>query len=304
MISNHLVSNTINQNMFNKALRFIMHRHEFSAGYEPNSAANRLMSAAYSAPLLSNFIYFIGKYPINNEFYYMKMCNFDYYIGNDPINRSNFYKMEFQEAIHNYAEQPITKQLLLDLLKDYKRPYDKITELVKQGLLVLVRRGVYTPGPNLHIATPESFLLANHLLGPSYVSLETALSHWGLIPEKVYETTSVTTQKTAVYKTPAGRFSYVHLPSPYYSFGITRVELTKKQTVLMATPEKALCDKIVTTSGLLLRSTKQAKELLMEDLRIEKAALRNLNHHEIGRWITDAPKKGSLEILTKTLAEL
>ncbi|MDP1764283.1 MAG: hypothetical protein Q8L07_10385 [Sediminibacterium sp.] len=212
--------------------------------------------------------------------------------------------MQLLEAIRDYAEQPITKQVLLDLLKDYKRPYDKITELVKQGILVLVRRGVYIPGPNLNIAKPETFLLANHLLGPSYVSLETALSYWGLIPEKVYETSSVTTQKSAVYKTPAGRFSYTHIPLPYYSFGIQQVELTKKQRVLMAAPEKALCDKIVTTSGLLLRSSKQVKELLMDDLRIERGMLQNLNHKEISTWIIDAPKKSSLDILIKTLKEL
>lgn len=163
--------------------------------------------------------------------------------------------MEFLEAIRDYAEQPITKQVILDLLKDYKRPYDKIAELVKQGILVLVRRGVYIPGPKLNIAKPEAFLLANHLLGPSYVSLESALSYWGFIPEKVYETSSVTTQKSAVYQTAAGRFSYIHIPLPYYSFGIQQVELTKKQTVLMATPEKALCDKIIATSGIILRSS-------------------------------------------------
>lgn len=212
--------------------------------------------------------------------------------------------MAFQEAIQDYAEQPITKQALLDLLKDYKRPYDKITELGKQGLLVLVRRGVYIPGPNLNIAKPESLLLANHLLGPSYVSLETALSHWGLILERVFETSSVTTQKSAVYKTPAGRFSYTHIPLPYYSFGIQQVELTKKQMVLMATPEKAICDKIITTSGLLLRSSKQVKELLMDDLRIERSMLRNLNHKEISKWLIDAPKKSSLNMLIKTLKEL
>jgi len=212
--------------------------------------------------------------------------------------------MAFQEAIQDYAEQPITKQALLDLLKDYKRPYDKITELGKQGLLVLVRRGVYIPGPNLNIAKPESHLLANHLLGPSYVSLETALSHWGLILERVFETSSVTTQKSAVYKTPAGRFSYTHIPLPYYSFGIQQVELTKKQMVLMATPEKAICDKIITTSGLLLRSSKQVKELLMDDLRIERSMLRNLNHKEISKWLIDAPKKSSLNMLIKTLKEL
>lgn len=212
--------------------------------------------------------------------------------------------MEFLEAIQDFAEQPITKQIILDLLRDYKRPYDKITELVKQGILVLVRRGVYIPGPKLNIAKPEAFLLANHLLGPSYVSLETALSYWGLIPEKVYETSSVTTQKRAVYKTAAGRFSYIHIPLPYYAFGIQQVELTKKQRVLMATPEKALCDKIVTTSGLLLRSTKQVKELLTEDLRIEKNMLRNLDRREISNWMTDAPKKSSLGMLIKTLKEL
>jgi len=67
--------------------------------------------------------------------------------------------MEFREAIRDYAEQPIPKQVVLDLLKDYKRPYDKINELVKQGILVLVKRGIYVPGPSLNMAKPEpSFL--------------------------------------------------------------------------------------------------------------------------------------------------
>lgn len=212
--------------------------------------------------------------------------------------------MEFREAIRDYAEQPITKQILLGLLKEYKRPYDKISELVKEGLLILVKRGIYLPGVNLNIARPEPFLLANHLLGPSYVSLESALSHWGLIPERVYEISSVTTQNTRTYKTPIGRFSYIHFPLPYYSFGIQQLELTKKQVVLIATPEKALCDKIISTSGLLLRSSKQVRALLTDDLRIEKEALRNLNNKEISKWINDAPKKASLNMLLKTLKEL
>ncbi len=212
--------------------------------------------------------------------------------------------MEFQEAIRTYAEQPITKQILLDLLKEYKRPYDKISELVKEGVLILVKRGIYIPGVKLNIAKPEPFLLANHLLGPSYVSLESALSHWGLIPERVYEISSITTQNTKTYKTPVGRFSYTHFPLPYYSFGIQQVELTKKQVILIATPEKALCDKIISTSGLLLRSTKQVKELLIDDLRIERNSLRNLNNKEISKWISDAPKKTSLNMLLKTLKEL
>ena len=212
--------------------------------------------------------------------------------------------MELLEAIRKYEEQPITKQILLGLLSDYKRPYDKINELVKQQVLQPVKRGVYVPGSRILVRRPEPFLLANHLLGPSYVSFETALSYWKLIPEKVHEVSSATIRSTKTYDTAVGRFSYVHLPLPYYSFGIQRLELTKKQCVLIAAPEKALCDKIIGSSGILLRSSKQVMEFLIDDLRIEKDRLRSLSTKKMSVWIKGAPKKNSLETLTKTLAQL
>jgi predicted transcriptional regulator of viral defense system len=212
--------------------------------------------------------------------------------------------MSFYEAILPYAEQPINKQLLLDILKDYKRPHDKIDELVKKQLLVQVKRGLYIPGPKLNIARPEPFLIANHLYGPSYISLDSALSHWGLIPERVYEISSVTTNISKNYKTAAGRFSYINMKLPYYSFGIKQVMLTKKQTVLMASQEKALCDKIIYSSGILLRSVKQTAELLIEDFRIDKQALRNLDSATMSSWMNKAPKQTSLLILVKTLQSL
>ncbi|HEY5368579.1 MAG TPA: hypothetical protein VIJ75_06250 [Hanamia sp.] len=212
--------------------------------------------------------------------------------------------MEFKETIQKYAEQPITRQALLALLKDYKRPYDKINELVKQQILLPIKRGIYIPGANLNMAKPERFLLANHLLGPSYVSMDSALSYWGFIPEKVFEISSATIKLNKIYNTPVGRFSYTSLPLPYYSFGIQKVALTKKQIVLIASPEKALCDKILTTPGILLRSSKQAMEFLTDDLRIGEQALRKINVAEIDDWIIDAPKKESLNTLTTTLKKL
>ena len=210
--------------------------------------------------------------------------------------------MTFSDSIQNFAEQPITKQVLLDLLKDYKRPYDKISELTKHGILQQVKRGIYIPGPALKMAAPDPFLLANHLLGPSYISVETSLAYWGWIPEKVYEVSSMTVQNTASYDTIAGRFSYIHLPLPYYSFGIQQVTLTSRQTVMIAGPEKALCDKIVTTSGVLLRSQAQVMEFLIDDLRIDEERLRLLDTKEMSRWINDAPKKSSIEMIIKTLS--
>lgn len=212
--------------------------------------------------------------------------------------------MDFKRQIESYTGQPLTRQLLMDLLKDYKRPYDKINELVRQKLLTRVKRGVFIPGPALEGAAPEKFLLANHLWGPSYVSSDTALSYWGLIPERVYEIISISIPVPKTYKTPAGKFRYYRLPMPYYSFGQQQVELAPKQRVLIASPEKALCDKVITTPRLLLRSVRQVKAYLMEDLRIERQRLQELNAARIREWIKDAPKEGSIFILHKTLSQL
>jgi hypothetical protein len=217
---------------------------------------------------------------------------------------SNYSQVEFKDAIRQYAEEPITRQIILPLLKEYKRPYDKISELIKQEILLPVKRGMYVAGPKLNTQTPEPFLLANHILGPSYVSIESALSYWGLIPENVYEITSMTIAVSKTYKTPLGRFVYIHCPSPYYSFGIKQVKLAARQTVLIASPEKALCDKIISTSGLLLRSSKQTVKYLTDDLRIDEQVLQNFDITEITSWIDAAPKKESLSMLVKTLENL
>jgi hypothetical protein len=212
--------------------------------------------------------------------------------------------MDLKTALIPFSEEPLTKQVLLELLKEYKRPFDKINELVKQGVLVLVKNGLYVPGPASLVRGPESFLLANHIWGPSYVSLESAMSYWGMIPERVYEVSSVTTKLSKIYTTPVGRFSYSHLPLPYYALGIQQTKLTDKQNVLLASPEKALCDKVVTTSGILLRSKKQVSDFLLEDLRISEERLKSLNVEEIKSWLPVAPKKSSLEILINTISEL
>jgi hypothetical protein len=212
--------------------------------------------------------------------------------------------MGFREDVSAFAGQPLTRQLLMELLKDYKRPYDKIHELVTRQLITPVKRGVFIPGPALKIEGPENFLLANHLWGPSYISSDSALSYWGLIPERVYEICSMSTKVSKTYKTPVGRFRYHHLPLPYYAFGQQQIEIARNQRILMACPEKAICDKIITTPGLILRSIKQTRAYLMDDLRMEKQALWDLDTRRIKGWIQEAPKDTSVAMLYKTLTDL
>ena len=212
--------------------------------------------------------------------------------------------MKFEDQIREFEGQPLNRQILMDMLKDYKRPYDKINELVKKEALIPVRKGIFVPGPALHLASPEPFLLANHLKGPSYISMETALSYWGLIPEKVFEVTSAAVGRSETYDTLTGRFRYAHLPLPYYAFGQQQVTLAENQVALVATAEKALCDKIITTSGLLFRSVIQLKAWLIEDMRMEKDMLRRLQPRLIHSWLNKAPKKHSLQLLVKILDDL
>lgn len=212
--------------------------------------------------------------------------------------------MDFLRLIKDYTNAPITRHVLLEILREYKRPNDKISELIKNGELISLRRGLYVPGPATGLPIPESFLIANHLRGPSYVSLEAALSFWGFIPERTYEISSVTIKPSKKIKTPIGRFGYQQLPTPYYSYGIRSVELTTNQLVLLASPEKAICDKIVLTPMVNLRSIKQTRAFLLDDLRMDEHLLRTLNLEMISTWLEDAPKKRSLKMLILTLKEI
>lgn len=212
--------------------------------------------------------------------------------------------MDINQIVREHASQPITHQLLLSFLKGYKRPNDKIMAMKTEGILASIKKGLYIAGPSVGGVKLENGLLANHIYGPSYVSLDTALSYYGLIPERVYEVASMTTKTSKEFKTSRGLFTYTHLPLPYYAFGIDRISLSGDQWAMMASPEKALCDKIVSTPGILLRSPAQAFAYLLEDLRMDESALKELNTKTITTWLTDAPKKDSLEMALKTIQNL
>ena len=212
--------------------------------------------------------------------------------------------MNYRIDLSKYSDQPISTQVLLGLLKGYSRPYDKIMEMVNQGILVQLRRGLYMTSSLVSPITPESFLIANHLYGPSYISLDSALFHWGLIPERVFEISSVTPRISKKIMVQNVVYSYTHLPIAYSPLGIQSISLTKTQTVLIASPEKALCDKVITTAGINLRSRQQALAFLVEDLRIEKDQLSKLNTTEMTSWLPVCPKSKSIQLLIETLSAL
>lgn len=212
--------------------------------------------------------------------------------------------MNIRTKLKKYAFAPFSVQLMHDVLVEYKRPNDKISELLASGALVAIKRGLYIAGEEMDLPNVEPFLIANHLRGPSYISLETALSYWGLIPERVSEFSSVTLKSSQTFRTSLGRFSFTHLDAPYYALGIKNVELKSNQNVMIASPEKALCDKIILTSNVNLRSVKQTKSWLLEDMRMEVETLKLMDAELIASWLELAPKAQSIENLMKTLKKL
>lgn len=107
---------------------------------------------------------------------------------------------------------------------------------VNSGLFIKLRNKFYV----LNDTIPSHFFVANKLYQPSYISLETALSHYGVIPEIVYTITSVTTKPTREFTTPIGAFSYQRIKQQAYC-GYQSVQL-HGSTVFLAEPEKALVD--------------------------------------------------------------
>lgn len=171
------------------------------------------------------------------------------------------------------SDIPFDFQFLMDRLKGYRAPRNKIQSLCRSGEIIPVKKGLYISGsPPGEALKVDPLVLSGLIYGPSYVSLETALAHHGLIPERVDEITCVTSKRAKLFRTPVGRFSYAPVPEEVFPLGVA-LEKARGGTWLLAEPEKALCDRIARVKG--LRAMRDVPALLRDDLRIEPEAVRS-----------------------------
>ncbi len=187
----------------------------------------------------------------------------------------------------------IDAQTLIDAFKGYRFPRKAISDFVKKGVFTRVKPGIYIQNIGSTRAWSRE-IVANMIYGPSYISYEYALSYWGLIPERVYELTCATSAKRRVFDTAVGRFTYHHLPQDYYSVGYIYEELETDRGFLIATPEKALCDRIQKETGRFSVTSMEA--FLVENLRIDPEELDRLELARIEQ-IRDHSAKQSIHIL-------
>ena len=151
--------------------------------------------------------------------------------------------MEFERLLELVGDEPVFETgLLLAGSVDVDNVRLQLGRWTKSGKLYQLRRGVYALAPPYQKTKPHPFLIANRLQRGSCVSCQSALSFYGLIPEIVHLTTSVTTGRPAIRETLLGRFSYRHV-KPALLCGYLKLDLNGQQA-LVARPEKALLDLI------------------------------------------------------------
>ncbi len=179
--------------------------------------------------------------------------------------------MNPRKILSHFETPYIDAQNLLALLGSYQRPRDWMQRMVKNGELIRLRNGFFLitekiqQGPDRIIPYEQ---VANFLYGPSYVSLEWALSFYGMIPERVYTVTSMTLGRMKEYHTPVGDFSYYPLREASYPLGIELKESSCSiGGFLMASREKALVDFVF----------KSCKGVNQEELQTELFESKRLN---------------------------
>lgn len=169
----------------------------------------------------------------------------------------------------------ITNEIAKNKYDEYSNKDTKLSREIKEGNLFKIINGLYETDAN----TP-GYLLASSIYGPSYISFEYALSFYGLIPERVTTITCATfnKKKKKQYDTDFGIFTYRDVPASVYPEEIILKE-ENNYSYQIASPEKALCDKLYTLAP--LSNYSNLENMLFKDLRIDEEKFNKLNVDKI-----------------------
>jgi hypothetical protein len=188
--------------------------------------------------------------------------------------------------------------LLLHVLRDYKKPRDKIRGLIKNKDILRVKKGLYVLGKD-YKKPYNKYILANQIYGPSYITGQTALAFWNMIPERVELIISMTTKRKKLFETPVGRFSYLYCHKKVFNIGINLEHAGDQKKILIASPEKALSDIIATQTH--ISSEKEMKEFL-ELMRLDYGDIKKFDSSLLEE-IKARYKRQSMKLLLNCLKE-
>jgi predicted transcriptional regulator of viral defense system len=157
--------------------------------------------------------------------------------------------MDFTSLVEIVGDEPVFETGLL--LAGAVNPAEVSRQLSRwtaSGRILQLRRGLYMLAPPFQKVKAHPFVIANRMVRGSYVSLQSALAYYSLIPEEAYRVTSVTTGRPGKWKTPSGHFEFRHI-RPELLAGYRIEKLAQGQEAFIAGREKALLDLIYLEAG-------------------------------------------------------
>lgn len=195
--------------------------------------------------------------------------------------RTTFYKQ--------FGCVPVSSGILRSAVSNLRAPQAHIALCQRRGELIPLRRDLY-----LCVDENRDYsigLIANHIFGPSYVSCETALAHHGFIPERVYAVKSCCLARSRTFTNSIGTFQYISIARSYYPHGVKSVRTEQGLYFLCASPEKALCDLVLSTPGVRIQSPAAAGQYLEQYLRIDEESRSRFDLTLLHEIALAAPKK-------------
>ncbi|MEW5986117.1 MAG: hypothetical protein AB1791_05755 [Chloroflexota bacterium] len=157
--------------------------------------------------------------------------------------------MDFEQLLAIVGDEPVFETgLLLAGGVHTQHVQRQLSRWTQAGRVHQLRRGLYALAPPYQKVKPHPFLVANRLVRGSYVSCQSALAYYGLIPEYLPVTTSVTTARPRCWQTPLGVYEFNHLQVNLFG-GFQHIEVATRQHAFVATPEKALLDLVYLRPG-------------------------------------------------------
>lgn len=202
-----------------------------------------------------------------------------------------------------FGNTPMDYSMVASLFPNHKCKHNKVSALEKKGDIIRLKQGLYVSHPENSGQLLSMELMANHIYGPSYVSLHYALRYYGLIPERVYTVSSMTTKHSRVFYTPLARYEYVHVDEKVFPIGIKEETLGNGVSFMIATPEKALCDLISNIPYLNLRYKKEIMIWLEEDMRFDMDELFRFDTKILREYAEVGAKKNMINQLIKIIEQ-
>lgn len=143
----------------------------------------------------------------------------------------------------------------------------QLTQWQEKGYIKKLIKGKYI-FTDLKINEEIQFIIANELLSPSYVSMQMALSWYGIIPEGVYSITSVSTRRTVNYETDTGNYSYKKIKEEGFFGDVVKKATGFDQVYRIAKLEKAIIDLFYYQNNITSKDD-------IESLRFNEEVIRN-----------------------------